>query len=405
MKDKSIDWSWHIRAQDSIAQHALTNSKRPETFVKGIFPTHLKKGSGPYVWDTKGNRYVDFICGLGSNILGYANPQCIDAGYRGMALGSSLSLSTIYEVELAEKIKEVIPFVSKMKFLKTGSEACSGAIKIARAKTGRTTVLSGGYHGWHDGFASLTPPANGVPPQIGIWHFRDDVSKITNETAAVIIEPIVTDLSDDRISLLRQIRERCNQTGTLLIFDEVITGFRTPRFTMSSKLGIEPDLICLGKAIANGMPLSVIGGKGRVMDECDYFISSTFAGDLPSIMSAFSCITQLQSQKFDLQYLWDRGERFLDGFNKLYPDKIRIQGYPTRGTFEGDPLTRALFWQEACLAGIIMGPSFFLNFSHLQLLDQLLNTFQDILLRIKNGQVTLLGEMPQTPYAQKVRER
>lgn len=405
MKDKDFDWSWHLRAQDSIAQNALTNSKRIETFVKGVYPTHLKKASGPYVWDFNGRRYIDFVCGLGSNILGYANSSCIDAGFRGLSLGASLSLSTIYEVELAEKIKECIPFISKLKLLKTGTEACMGAIRIARAKTGRQNILSDGYHGWSDPFVNLTPPASGVPSQSGIYAFTNDVSQITNETAAVIIEPVITDFSPERIKLLGEIRRRCDQTGTLLIFDEIITGFRTPGFTVSSKISIEPDIICLGKCIANGMPLSVIGGKKFIMDGCDYFISSTFAGELPSIMSALACLTHLQSQKFDLQYLWDRGERFLDAFNKLAAGQLKITGYPTRGVFEGNPKAIALFWQEACLAGIIMGPSFFLNFSHLQLVDQLLNTFQDILLRIKHGQVELKGEMPQKPYAQIVREK
>lgn len=399
-----MDWSWHLRAQECIAQNALTNSKRVETFVKGVFPTHVKKGNGPYLYDDKGNKYVDFICGLGSSILGYANPACMDGAYRGIVLGSTLSLSSIFEIELAEKIKQAIPFIAKMKFLKSGSEACSAAIRIARAKTGRSLILSSDYHGWHDSFVSLTAPALGIPEQIGINEFKT-LDQITTETAGVILEPIATDFSNERIEFLRLLREKCTQTGALLIFDEVITGFRTPRFSMSSHLGIEPDIICLGKAIANGMPLSVVAGKDRVMDDSEYFVSSTFAGEISSILAAQACISQLQTQKYDLQYLWDRGGKFLDAFNKFYPDKIRIQGYPTRGVFEGDPLVIALFRQEACLANVIIGPSFFLNFSHLQLLEDLLNIFQDILVRIKSGLVPLKGEMPKKPIAQLMREK
>ena len=132
----ALDTKWYIRAQDSIAQGALTNSKRAECFVKTIYPVHLTKGRGCYVWDTQGNRYIDFICGLGSNLLGYGNSLIAESMYRQALEGCTLSLSTTLEVVVAEKIKEVVPFVEKMKFLKTGTEACMAAIRIARAYHG-----------------------------------------------------------------------------------------------------------------------------------------------------------------------------------------------------------------------------------------------------------------------------
>lgn len=400
---KSIDYSHYIRAQDCIAQGALTNSKRPECFVKGVYQTHASQAKGAFIHDVSGKRLVDFICGLGSSILGYGNQPVAEAIYQQATRGITMSLSSELEIELAEKIKEVIPWVQKMKFLKTGSEACSAAIKIARAKTGRGMVLSDGYHGWHDPFISLTRPAMGVPSQMAVDRFDNDLKKIDGNTAAVIVEPIMTDFSEERKKFLQSLRQKCSETGALLIFDEVITGFRTPKFTMSEFLGIEPDIICLGKAIANGMPLSVVAGKDEVMNCGEYFVSSTFAGEMCSMAAALSTITQLQTKKFNLAELWEAGDFFIKKFNLMYPEKIKIVGYPTRGVFEGDPYTKALLWQEAYNAHILLGSSFFFNFAHLPYMDRILNSLQDIVMRIKTGNIALKGELPQSPFAQKIR--
>lgn len=401
---KDPDFSWQIRRRDCIAQGALTNSKRQECFVKGIYPTDLRKGNGPFVWDTQGNRYIDFICALGSSILGYANFDVIQAAYRGLCLGSTLSLSTPYEVELAEKIKEIMPFIDKMKFLKTGSDACSAAIRIARAYTGKVVVLSEGYHGWHDAFISLSTPALGIPKQLGM-HKLLSLEDIDTGTAAVIVEPIITDISPKRIQWLRDLREKCTKNNCLLIFDEIITGFRFPKYCVAQYYGIEPDLICMGKGMANGLPISVVGGKKHIMDCGEYFISTTFAGELPSIFAALATISELEkTNKYDMTHLWERGKYFADRFNEFLPNQIGISGYPTRGVFEGDPLIKALFFQEAALANVLFGPSFFFNFSHLTQIETVLNIIQDIMVRIKTGSVELKGDMPTTPFAQKMRE-
>ncbi len=230
------------------------------------------------------------------------------------------------------------------------------------------------------------------------------IDQITDQVAAVIIEPIVTDLSNDRIQWLRDVRKKCDDTGTLLIFDEVITGFRFPKHSVSNYLSITPDLICLGKAIANGMPLSVVAGKRDVMECGEYFVSSTYAGEILSLAASIRVIHLLQT-KHDVNYLWEKGAQFLMRFNALYPEKIRIDGYNTRGVFTGDPLTKALFWQESVKAGLLFGASWFFNFAHIELTDQVINTCRDILNRIKTGQVKLTGEMPTSPFAQRIREQ
>jgi acetylornithine/succinyldiaminopimelate/putrescine aminotransferase len=189
----------------------------------------------------------------------------------------------------------------------------------------------------------------------------------------------------------------------LLIFDEVITGFRFPKFSVSNYYGITPDLICLGKAMANGMPISVVGGNADVMNCGEYFVSSTFAGETLSLAAALKTMTLLQT-KYDLNDLWERGKVFLAQFNALYPEKLWIEGYPTRGAFKGDDLVKALFWQEACRAGVLFGPSWFFNFCHPPVTDLVVSTCRDIVGRIKTGSVRLLGNMPTTPFAQKARQ-
>jgi glutamate-1-semialdehyde 2,1-aminomutase len=395
----AFDTAIYTRAVDSIAHGALTNSKRPECLVKGIYPTHLAMGRGCYVWDTRGTRYVDYICGLGSNLLGYGVEEISQAIYAEAMTGCTLSLGSPIEVDTAELLKGMFPFIDKVRFLKTGTDACNAAVRIARAATGRKLVLSDGYHGWGDEFVALTPPALGVAVEsriepISAQHF--------GEVAAVIVEPVNLDSSPERISYLQRLRELCTQNGALLIFDEVITGFRYPKWSVANYHGVTPDLICLGKAMANGMPLSAVGGKSEIMECGEYFVSSTFAGETCSLAAAKSTLRLLQTKHF-VQDLWDQGERFLAQFNALAPELVRIDGYPTRGVFVGDMLNKALFWQEAVKAGILFGPSWFYNFEHHRVADTVLSTCRDILGRVKAGSVKLEGELPRSPFAARMR--
>lgn len=396
MSSTSDKFHWHRRAQDSIAHGYLTNSKRPTCFVN--HPTHIVKAEGCYLWDHQGNRYLDFICGLGANLLGYGHPQINEAISIQMRNGYSHSLATDLEVRCAEKVKELFPFIDRLRFLKTGSDACSASLKIARAylegkSLGSDLVISEGYHGFADEFISLTPPALGVPRY-------GDMKQITNkysDGAIYITEPVITDYSNERFKLLRERQEKSKVT----IFDEIITGFRWQKSSVSKDRGFTPDIICLGKSIANGMPLSVVGGKKDIMECGEYFISSTYAGETLSLAAALKTMELLQS-KYHISDLWLKGEYFYEKFNSI-SDKLKLVGYPTRGVFQGDDLTKALFFQESCKAGILFGPSFFINFPLVEHFDLVLNTVSDIFTRINTGLVKLEGPMPTSPFAQKVR--
>jgi len=387
---------------DAIHNGALTNSKRPSCFVQGIYPTHVTRGEDCFLYDVDGKRYIDFIAALGTNLVGYSNPQLNEAIVKQLQKGTVYSLSSTLEVEAAEKLKELFPFVGKVRFLKTGTDAASASLRIAMAHTGRSKVLSHGYHGWSDAFVSLTPPGVGVPPQPNMLTLSS-LDQIDETVACVIVEPVITELTSDRTQYLAALKEKCKLNGALLIFDEIITGFRFPNYSYSAFSGVHPDIILLGKCIGGGLPLSVVATKPGIGEGKDWFISSTFAGDTIALAGMMKLI-ELLKNKFSLQTLWEFGARFQQEFNAIAPEIIKIDGYPTRGVFVASQLNKGLFFQEACRAGMIFGPSFFYNFSHIKMNEIVLSSCTDIITRIKNKQVTLEGELPKAPFAQQVRE-
>jgi len=397
--------NWNQRATSSILHGALTNSKRPMCFVRGVYPTHLTRGNVNFVWDSNGKRYVDYICGLGSNMFGYANHEINQAVKAQLDRGTLYSLSSTLEVEAAEIIKEEVPFVRLLRFMKGGTAACNAAVKIARSVTKRNQILTEGYHGWGDEFVSISPPGLGIPPQSHISKLID-LEQISEETACVIVEPIITDFSKTRIEWLNQLKAKCNKVGAVLIFDEIITGFRWPSRTVSQYYGIQPDIICLGKCLGGGVDISIVGLNEKtslVANELEWFVSGTFFGDNLGF-AALKKVVELQRGKYNINKLWEQGHEFILRFNEAMSGAVYIEGYPTRGVFKAkDDLTKALFFQEACKAGLLFGPSFFYNYHHHEQDDFTLSTCKDIAVRIKSGMIKLEGEMPTTPFAQKIR--
>lgn len=388
------------RAEMTIAQGWLTNSKRPSTFIDGVYPTHCQKGKGAILTCDK-KEYIDYLGALGTNLLGYGHPGIASAIASQYLSGSTHSLASQLEVELAEKLKGLFLFADLWKFLKTGTEACQAAIKIARAYSGKDLVLSEGYHGWSDDFVSLSAPGLGVPKRD--WMANFDFARIS-AAGAVILEPVATDHSKGRREFLEKLRTECSKHNTVLIFDEIITGFRWPGYGVCKRWGIAPDLVILGKALGGGLPLSAIGGRKEVM-QGEYFISGTFFGETCSMAAskAMIDIVHKDGSQFSMQELWEKGELFLEQFNGLHPE-LKIIGYPSRGVFQGPDMLKALFWQEACKARILFGPSWFFNFPLAEYTDTVIPICRDILTKIKTGQVRLEGKMPKTPFAQEMRK-
>lgn len=248
----------------------------------------------------------------------------------------------------------------------------------------------------------MTPPAKGVPKRDFIKKLLS-IDDITNETAAVIIEPVMTDHSPERIDYLNQLRKKCTDMGAMLIFDEVITGFRFKKFGVSNYTGIIPDLIVIGKAMANGLPLSAVGGKAAVMDDPGYFISSTYAGEVFSLAACRKvCELLIKDSDYNIDYLWKSGQDFIDAFNQQ-PTDVKLAGYPSRGVFTGSDENIAIFMQEMARSEILFCKSFFYNFGHISHNHDVLAIALEIKERIADGSAKLKFPMPQSPFSMGVR--
>lgn len=391
----------HRRSKEAIAHGACTNSKRAENHILGIAPSVASRGFGCFLYDTNGNKFVDYICALGTNLVGYGNATVAEAVYRQYQRGASLSLTSIEEVAFAERLKNYIPFAERFRFLKTGTEACMAAVKIARTYTNNDIVMSHGYHGWSDDFVSLTPPSNGVPERPWMETLSDTPN--FKGVAAVIIEPVITDYSAARITYLQKLREATQKAGVVLIFDETITGLRFDGLSFAAYSGISPDILVMGKALGGGMPLSIITGKKDLM-ECDYFVSSSFAGDLTAIAGANAVLDILQ-REYTLETLWTQAAIFVAQFNQVFEKDVWIEGYPLRGVIKAkDDKTFAIFLQETVKAGLLFGPSFFWCAGHENETYNTIKLLSAIHEKMIHSDVRLEGEMPQKPFAQKVRE-
>ena len=388
------------RAHHVIAHGALTNSKRASTFVKGVYPTHFKSGHKCYLVDVDGNTYVDMICGLGTNLFGYGNraivEKCLQVGLKGNTV---FSFASDIEVEFAELFVNEHPWIEKIRMLKSGSEGCSAAIRIARAFTGKKNIFSEGYHGWHDSFLQITPPAVGVFGDGDTYILADDF--YLKNAAAVIVEPIITDYSKERLLWLQRLREACDKQGVLLIFDETITAYRYEQGSVTRRHNILPDLWIGGKAIAGGYPLSVVGGRSEIM-EADYFVSSTWAGDRIAMAAGIKSI-ELMKNDYRPDDLWEKGKLLQDEFNAI-SEHVQMIGYPTRGIFKYKDLRfKTLFMQEMCKAGILIGASWFINRWHYAEKQNIISIAKICIKNIINHRVVLEGKAPLSPFAEKVR--
>jgi glutamate-1-semialdehyde aminotransferase len=366
MEGRLMSWN---RTKQLIPDGVQTLSKMPERHVNGVYPKYCDGGAGAYMKCGE-KRYIDFPMGLGAVILGHANPVVNVAVKKRLDSGTIFSLPNYMETELAERIVSLIPSAEQCRFLKTGSESTSAAVKIARTYTNRKKVVACGYHGWHDWYSSTCRPAGTVDRHVTQLIYNDLGSfkkKITDKTAAVIMEPYVYEAPKD--GFLQAIRRLCTEKGVVLIFDENVTGFRTKKLSAQALYKVTPDLTCLGKAMANGLPLSCVCGKKELMNVLteDCFVSSTFGGDLVGIAAAIATI-DIISQK-GAHHLEIMGNKLKEAFNRYAQNDglfdCKCIGFPQRTKFEfPTEAHRSLFWQECLGQGVFFGYAQFVSFAH-----------------------------------------
>ncbi|MFN3695724.1 MAG: aminotransferase class III-fold pyridoxal phosphate-dependent enzyme, partial [Ignavibacterium sp.] len=225
---------------------------------------------GSHVWDVDGNEYLDYTMAVGPLSLGYAYDKVDEAIREQLKDGITFSLMHPLEVEVAQLINKVVPNAESIRYSKVGADVTSAAVRLARAYTGRNKVLCCGYHGWHDWYISVTDRNKGIPQAIQDLSFtfnyndiQSVIDSIDEDTACVILEPFVFEEPKD--NFLHKLRDICTQNGTVLIFDEMWTGFRIAVGGAQEYFGVKADLACFSKAVANGMPISILTGKKDIM--------------------------------------------------------------------------------------------------------------------------------------------
>lgn len=330
------------RAERVIPLGSQTFSKSRTQYPFGVSPYFVTRGLGSRVWDVDGNEYLDMINALCSITLGHCDPQVTAAVQEQLHRGTIFSLGTELEIQVAEKIVEIVPCAEKVRFGKNGSDATSGAIRVARAFTGRDRVAVCGYHGWQDWYIGSTTRNRGVPKDVQTlthtWTYNDPESlkrllaAHSGEFAAVILEPM--NIAYPKPGFLEEVKALCRKEGTLLVFDETITGFRYSAGGAQELFGVTPDLATFGKGLANGYPLSAVAGRADVMKLMEeIFFSFTFGGETLSLAAALATMTQLQKEPV-IATMKASGETVMRNTQAMIDkhglgDTLGVAGHPT----------------------------------------------------------------------------
>lgn len=395
------------RAKKVVPAGSQTFSKGVSQFVDGFAPKYLHRGKGSRVWDVDGNDYLDYIMGCHPIILGYADPDVNQAVIEQLELGSTFSLMNELEVDVSEMLVDAIPCAEAARFGKNGADATTVAIRVARAVTGREHVAYCGYHGWHDWYIANTDLNSGIPEftkQLSHSFNYNDLDSLERifkahpgQVACVIMEPLT--ILEPKDDFLHEVKKMAHHYGALLVFDEIITGFRFAFGGAQELTGVIPDLATFAKAISNAIPLSAIVGKKEYMFALEKtFFSFTYGGDCIGLAAAKACIPKLKREKVSA-HLSTVGTRLKDGYNQLAADHGLAEftsciGYPCRTiiSFSGqgryDELEmKSYFQQEMIRRGILWTAYHALSWSHsmddieytLAAYDEVLGLFKKVL--------------------------
>ncbi len=369
------------RALKSIPWATQTNAKRYDGELIPSRPPFIKKAKGCRIWDLDDKEYIDYKASLGPIILGHQYPEVDDAVRKQMESGVLFSMASPLEAEAAEAILNTLGWAEKIRYMKSGADVCACCLRLARSKTKRNHFLTSGYHGYQDWFA-LEWPNNGIPTALekfshaieyGDLQAVDEAfSSHGSDLAAVIISPVEWHKEPSK-AFLKKIRSKCDEYGTVLIFDEVLTGFRLSKGGASEYFGVEPDLAAYAKAIANGYPLSAYAGKAEFMDTLDQtIITTTYAGETLSL-AATKAVMEIFNREPVIDHLFTLGQRLRDGFDQIFDEF----GYPAQTLglapavtikFQGEESVqdarRINLFNELYKRGIFANKEWFITFSH-----------------------------------------
>ena len=327
----------NITKSRKLFEEALTlipggvlGARKPGDFIDGEYPIFLDTGKGCRLTDVDGNEFIDFLCGYGPIILGYREEEVDEAVYKQIKdKGFCFTLTQKFQNELAKKLTQIVPSSEMSIFLKTGSDATTASIRIARAHTKKLKVMRCGYHGWHDWCVEMK---GGIPSKFyeDVFEFQynhlDQLEELMathgHETAAIIMTPFGhpnhQEMQVPAPGFLEGARQIADKYGAVLVYDEIRTGFRLSMGGAQKLYGVTPDLTVLGKAMANGYPISVVTGKKDIMmaAESKLFISSTFFPNSEAFIAALKTIEILERDKV-LENIWEKGEGFMNSIQAL----------------------------------------------------------------------------------------
>lgn len=402
------------RALKSIPLGSQTFSKSKTQYPLGVSPFFLTHGQGSRVWDADGNEYLDFINGLASITLGYNDPDVNAAVEAQLKQGVIFSLPHPIEMEVAERIVDMVPCAEMVRFGKNGSDATAGAIRLARAYTGRDRVAVCGYHGWQDWYIGSTARNRGVPkavrdlthtfPYNDIDALEKLLASFPGEFAAVILEPM--NVANPLPGYLEALARTTRVHGALLVFDETITGFRYADGGAQEYFGVTPDLATFGKGLANGFPVSAVAGRRDLMKLMEeIFFSFTFGGETLSLAASAATLDKLRTHHVTKR-LDALGTKLIAGIKGCIErhgagDLLSVAGHPSWSflIIRDTPLasqweTKTLFLQSLFERGILSLGTHNLSYAHSDAdIDRLLAVYDEIFPLLKAG--ALEGKMSQ----------
>lgn len=388
------------RALRTIPLGSQTFSKSKTQYPLGVSPFFIQRGRGSRVWDVDGNEYVDFINSLAAITLGYCDPDVDAAVRRQLEDGIIFSLPHPLEMEVAEQLVKLVPCAEMVRFGKNGSDATSGAIRLARAFTGRDHVAVCGYHGWQDWYIGSTARNRGVPKatqeltHTWVYNNIDSLDKLfqtyPGQIAAVILEPM--NVVEPLPGFLESVKELAHKHGAILIFDETVTGFRYAIGGAQAHFGVTPDLATFGKGLANGYPVSAVAGRAdimRLMEEV--FFSFTFGGEALSLAAALATMKKLEREPVT-ETLYRQGRKLLEKLASIVneagaADFLGVAGNPTwsfllikdMDTYSQWQI-KTLFLQEMFARGILTIGSHNMSYSHSDAdLDKLFAAYSEVI--------------------------
>lgn len=394
------------RALKTIPLGSQTFSKSKTQYPFGVSPYFITHGQGSRVWDADGNEYLDFINGLAAITLGYNDPDVNAAVAAQLQKGVIFSLPHPIEMEVAERIVDLVPCADLVRFGKNGSDATSGAIRLARAHTGRDRVAVCGYHGWQDWYIGATARHRGVPQAVRdlthtfAYNDPDSLEKLLlahpGEFAAVILEPM--NVAEPQAGFLQEVARLTRSHGALLVFDETITGFRYSPGGAQGYFGVTPDLATFGKGLANGFPVSAVAGRRDLMKLMEeIFFSFTFGGETLSLAASAATLDKLKSHDV-CGHLACLGRRLMAGIGERIArhgvgDLLAVAGHPSWSflLIKDTPTasqwqTKTLFLQEIFVRGILSLGTHNLSYAHSDAdIDRLLAVYDEVFPLLRAG--------------------